>query len=215
MIRAIFWDNDGVLVDTEGLYLQATRHTLASVGVSLSDAQYMELFLVQGRGAWHLVEEKGFSPAEIERLRDARNAIYTEWLGQSSLMIDGVAPLLEALHGRYQMGVVTSSRKDHFDLIHQRTGLLKYFDFVLTSEDFIHVKPHPEPYLKATSRSGFGPDACLAVEDSVRGLASARAAGIQCVVVPTALTRGSDFAGAHRVLENVGELVSVLDDEGR
>ena len=51
MIRAIFWDNDGVLVDTEGLYLQATRHTLASVGVSLSDAQYMELFLVQGRGA--------------------------------------------------------------------------------------------------------------------------------------------------------------------
>jgi beta-phosphoglucomutase-like phosphatase (HAD superfamily) len=58
MIKAILWDNDGVLVDTERLYYLATRQILATIGISLSQEQYRELFLIQGAGAWHLVEEK-------------------------------------------------------------------------------------------------------------------------------------------------------------
>jgi HAD superfamily hydrolase (TIGR01509 family) len=208
--EAIFWDNDGVLVDTERLYLEATRQVLASVGVPLTDSQYMELFLVQGIGAWHLVEAKGFSRSDIEQLRETRNTLYAQRLAQASMVIDGVPDVLEALHGRCHMGVVTSSRKDHFELIHQRTGLLKYFDFVLTSEDFARVKPDPEPYLKAIERSGCAPERCLAIEDSERGLASAKSAGIRCIVVPTSLTRHSSFEGAHRVLGSVGEILSVV-----
>lgn len=207
---AIFWDNDGVLVDTENVYFEATRQVLSSVGVPLTHEQYMELFLVQGRGAWHLVEEKGFAPDDIERLREMRNALYAQHLSHASLLIDGIADVLAALHGRYQMGVVTSSRKDHFELIHRRTGLLKYFDFVLTADDLVHVKPHPEPYIRAVERSGIDRAACLVVEDSERGLASATAAGLRCVVVPTTLTRGSRFPGAYRVLGSVGELLSLL-----
>ena len=207
---AIFWDNDGVLVDTERLYLAATRQVLASVDVPLTDEQYMELFLVQGIGAWHLVGAKGFSRNEIDQLRETRNSLYAQWLAQTPVVIEGVRDVLEALHGRFHMGVVTSSRKDHFDLIHQKTGLLKYFDFVLTSEDFARVKPDPEPYLKAIERSGFAPERCLAVEDSERGLAAAKAAGIRCIVVPTPLTRKSSFEGAHRVLGSVGEILTVV-----
>ena len=51
MIKAIFWDNDGILVDTERLYFLATQRVLATVGVSLTKEQYIELFLVQGKGA--------------------------------------------------------------------------------------------------------------------------------------------------------------------
>src|SRR5207245_11783056 len=128
MTRAIFWDNDGVLVNTEHLYFQATQQTLGGVGIALTQEQYMELFLVQGKGAWHLVEDMGLGPDDIERLRNERNALYAQWLDQAPLLIDGVAQVLDALYGRYLMGIVTSSRKDHFDVIHKRTGLLKYFD---------------------------------------------------------------------------------------
>ena len=210
MIKAIFWDNDGVLVDTEHLYFQATRETMASAGIPLSDDDYVEFFLRQGTGAWHLAEQRGVSPDDIARLRDERNALYSRLLRTESRPIAGVTDVLEALRGTYVMGIVTSSRKDHFDVIHENAGLLKYFDFVLTSGDFARVKPHPDPYLMAIERSGATPDECVAIEDSERGLEAATLAGIRCLVIPTALTRGCRFAGAHGVLAGIGDVPAAL-----
>ena len=210
MIKAILWDNDGVLVDTERLYFLATQHVLATVGIPLTKAQYVELFLVQGKGAWHLAVQKGISPCVVERLRQERNTLYSTWLCQEPLLIDGVQGVLDALYKTYVMGIVTSSQHDHFALIHQTTGLLPYFHFVLTASDYTHSKPHPEPYLLAVERSGFRPEECLVIEDSERGLAAAKAAGIRCIVVPSAFTRGSNFAGAYKVLGSLTELLAAL-----
>jgi HAD superfamily hydrolase (TIGR01509 family) len=208
--KAILWDNDGVLVDTEHLYFQATQQVLRSVGVQLTQEQYIELFLVHGKGAWHLVEEHGVSPDDIDGLRKERNALYAHLIGQAPRLVAGVAGVLDALRGKYVMGVVTSSQRDHFNLIHQSTGLLQYFDFVLTAGDYEHSKPAPDPYLRAVERSGVDREACVAVEDSERGLESAIRAGLRCIVVPTALTRGRRFAGAHRVLGSVSEIPTCL-----
>ena len=210
MIKAILWDNDGVLVDTEHVYFEATQHVLASVGIALTREAYVELFLVRGRGAWHLAEQHGIAPHEIVKLRDERNALYGEWLGRAPRLMAGVTDVLDALHGKYVMGVVTSSRRDHFEVVHRSTGLLEYFDFVLTSEDFARVKPAPEPYLRAVERSGVGREACIAIEDSERGLKSAISAGVRCIVVPSAMTLGGQFDGAHTVLDSVSDIRSVL-----
>src|SRR6185436_5176416 len=104
MIKAIFWDNDGVLVDTEHLYFRATQQTMAKVGLTLTREFYLEYFLVQGTGAWHLAEEKGLSPDEIERLRRERNHLYSKFLRQENTLIEGVREVLAALHGHYVMG---------------------------------------------------------------------------------------------------------------
>jgi HAD superfamily hydrolase (TIGR01509 family) len=212
MIKAIFWDNDGVLVDTERLYFQATQETLESVGVALNQEHYIEFFLRQGRGAWHLLEERGVSAADIERLRGRRNDLYSELLEREACAIDGVAGTLEFLHGRYVMGIVTSSRRDHFDIIHARCNLLQYFDFVLTAADFARVKPHPDPYLMALDRTGADAADCIAVEDSERGLRAATLAGIRCIVIPTPLTAGGNFSGALRVVDRVAALPDILED---
>src|SRR5262249_2412762 len=153
MIKAIFWDNDGVLVDTERLYFLATQQVLATVGIDLTKEQYIELFLVQGTGAWHLAAANGFSDSVIEELRNERNMQYGKLLCREHLLIAGVREVLDALHGKYVMGIVTSSAPDHFALIHQTTGLLRYFQFVLTAGDYAHSKPHPDPYLRAVERS--------------------------------------------------------------
>ena len=210
MIKAIFWDNDGILVDTERLYFRATQHVLTTVGIRLTKEQYVELFLVQGKGAWQLAADKGVSPSTIERLRHERNALYSRLLCQEPLVVDGVQGVLDALHGSYVMGIVTSAQPDHFALIHQRTGLLQYFHFVLTASDYTHSKPHPEPYLLAVERSGCRQEECLVIEDSERGLTAAKAAGVRCIVVPSELTRGSHFVGAYKVLESLTELLTEL-----
>ena len=213
MIKTIFWDNDGVLVDTERLYFRATQHVLATIGIPLTKEQYIDLFLVQGKGAWHLAADKGVSPSAIAQLRHARNTLYNMLLSQEPLLIAGVREVLDALHGTYVMGIVTSSEPDPFALIHQRTGLLPYFRFVLTASDYTHKKPHPEPYLLAVERSGCRQEECLVIEDSERGLTAAKAAGLRCIVVPSEFTRGSNFVGAYKVLENLPELLGELSSQ--
>jgi HAD superfamily hydrolase (TIGR01509 family) len=211
-LRAVFWDNDGVLVDTEELYFDATRTVLEQAGFALGIAEYVDIGLRQGRSMFELVRE-AFGDREVERLRGVRNALYAERLAGGVAALDGVEPVLAALHGRVAMGVVTSSNPDHFELIHRGTGLLRYFDFVLTNRDYAHSKPHPAPYLAALERCGLAPEQCIAVEDSERGLAAARAAGLRCIVVPRGLTRGGDFNGAYRILDDahdIGPLIASL-----
>jgi len=210
MIRAILWDNDGVLVDTEHLYFLATREVLATVGITLTEAMYVELLLVQGKGAWHLAEEKGVSREDVARLRNQRNELYLKLVSAEVKVIDGVEDVLRALYGEYLMGVVTSSKREHFESIHSKTGLMKYFAFVLTGGDYGKHKPDPEPYLIAVEKTRFTKEECVAVEDSERGLISATAAGLKCIVIPRGLTRAQKFEGAYKVLKSIRELPAAL-----
>ncbi|MBI4207568.1 MAG: HAD family phosphatase [Betaproteobacteria bacterium] len=210
MLKAVLWDNDGVLVDTEHLYFVATRDVLATRGIELSEAQYLELFLQQSRGILHFAEEHGWTEDEFQLIRRERSALYSALLRENARVINGVEEVLATLHGRYTMGIVTSSQREHFDIIHAASGLLRYFDFVLAAGDYSHPKPHPAPYLKAVERAGVAKDACIVIEDSERGLAAARAAGLKCVIVPSRLTAGRPFTGAYRVLGDIREVLSLL-----
>jgi len=209
VLKALFWDNDGVLVDTEELYFEATRTVLARAGYELTTEQYIDIGLHQGRSVFDLIRDR-YDPEAIEDLRSVRNDLYAERLSAGIPALDGIQAVLAGLHRRVRMGVVTSCNPDHFKLIHRSTGLLQYFDFVLTSHDYEHTKPHPAPYLAALARSGFAPDECIAIEDSPRGLLAAHAAGLRCVVIPRGLTIGGDFTGAYRVASDTRELSDIL-----
>ena len=215
MFKAILWDNDGVLVDTEHLYCEATRQVFASAGITLGNDDYRDMFLTGNMGAWHLLTAQGRPRSEIERIRDERNEIYSSLLRGRDHAIDGVREVLQTLHGRYAMGVVTSSRRDHFEIIHATTSLLHYFDFVLTREQYVNSKPDPEPYLAGIARTGFSAAQCLAVEDTPRGLTAATGAGARCVVIPNALTAGGDFTAAYKVLRDIRELPAILGEQAR
>ena len=211
MLKAVFWDNDVVLVDTEHLYFEATRATLADIGVGLSQAAFVDLSLRQGRSVFELARAQA-DAAAIERLREVRNARYADLLRPGVTPLPGIETTLAALHGRVTLAVVTSSNADHFALMHAASGVLRWFDFTLTNRDYARSKPHPEPYQTALAQAGCAAHQAIAIEDSERGLAAARAAGLRCIVIPRGLTRGGDFSGAYRVVDEVAE-VSVLLQE--
>ena len=200
---AILFDNDGVLVDTEALYFRANREALATVGVELDEATYVEYFLREGLGAWHLAEARGIDQAGIAELRAARDRRYFELVDESEIVIPGVAELLPRLAARFRMAIVTSSEPGPFARTHARTGLLPHFELVLTRVDYTNAKPDPEPYLCAVSRLGLAPPRCLVIEDSERGLRAAKAAGLSCWVVPSGLTASGNFATADAVLPDL------------
>jgi HAD superfamily hydrolase (TIGR01509 family) len=206
MVKAILWDNDGVLVDTEPLFFEATREALATVGVVLSRDEYTEISLRRGRSCFDLAADCGVAPERIERLRQARNRRYSSLLDRGVPVREGVRESLAALHGRFPMAIVTSSNADHFELMHAPLGLLEHFEFALTNRDYGKHKPDPEPYLTAATRLGIAPADCLVVEDTERGLESACRAGMPCLVVAHPFTREADFSRAHRVLASAAEI---------
>ncbi len=198
----VLWDNDGVLVDTEGLYFRATREVLTRVGIDLTPEHFREISLRRGESTFQLAAEQGIPKEEIASLRTERDRVYAESL-RHPCVIEGVEEALRSLHGRVQMGIVTSSRRDHFNIAHAESGLLRYMDFALTREDYEHTKPNPEPYLTAMKRHCLVPEQCIVVEDSERGLASARAAGLECLIVLSEWTKDGNFSQASKVLRSI------------
>src|SRR5579883_1642649 len=152
MVEAILWDNDGVLVDTERLFFESTRTTLAQVDIELSLEQFLELSMRQGRSAFDLAAERGWAQQQIAEMKHERDRLYSEMLRVQARAFPGVRETLSALHGRMRMAVVTSSQRQHFDAIHANLGLVAYFELVLAREDYRKSKPHPEPYLLALER---------------------------------------------------------------
>jgi len=207
---AILWDNDGVLVDTERWYFQATQEVFAEMGVELTVELYFECFLSRSNGTTKLASARGFSEANIAAMRAARNERYIRMLEQEVITIVGVREALAALRPHFVMGIVTSSRREHFEAIHRRTELLEFFDFAVTREDYAQSKPAPDPYLAGVARSGLSAGRCLAIEDAPRGLLAAQAAKLDCWVIPSNLTRKAPFSDATKVLERIADVSSLL-----
>ena len=212
MVEAILWDNDGVLVDTECLFFESTRRTLATIGIQLSLEQFLDLSMRQGRSAFDLAIERGWPKEQVTQLKRERDLLYSEILRNQTRVLPGVTETLKALHGRMRMAVVTSSQRQHFDVMHADIGLTRYFEFVLAREDYGKTKPNPESYLLALERLGMGAKNCVAVEDSERGLAAARAAGLRCLVIPNEVTRRCSFQGATAILPGAAAVLDAVSE---
>ena len=208
-IKAVFFDNDGLLVDTESLYLDATREIFAPYGVEVPLDWYIHQHLGEGVSVFGLLLAKGIPEQKIAELQAARYKRYEEMLG-GIRAIDGVIEVLEQLHGKFILAVVTSGRKESLDIVTHKTGLGHFFDFVITSDDVKNTKPDPEPYLKAIELSGQEKAHCLALEDSSKGARAAKAAGITCFAIPDALTKFHDLSMADKVLGSIREVPTLL-----
>lgn len=209
-LKAVLLDNDGVLADTEHLYFVACRDTVAERGLTLTLAEYQEVSLRQGASTIDFAARGTLPAEELAALKRRRDEVYQAMLETSAQAREGAQAMLEALHGRVALAVVTAAHRPHFDAIHRRTGFARFFDFVLTQEDCPISKPSPAPYLAAMKRGGWAPGDCVVVEDTERGLAAARGAGIRCFAVPYGPSVGGAFHGAEAVLPTLKALTPRL-----
>ncbi|MBN1300041.1 MAG: HAD family phosphatase [Melioribacteraceae bacterium] len=206
MKKFILFDNDGILVDTEKYYLKANQEVLADLNINLTHEDYKRISLQQGRSVLEMAAELGFDPENLLLLRDKRDKIYEEYIFSKNLLLPGVKETLNLLKEFFRFGVVTSTRRGYFRKLHETTGLLDLFDFVVAREDYINSKPDPEPYLKGIRKSDCNKEEIIAIEDSPRGLLSANRAGLACIIIPNELTRDCYFENYELRLNTFSDL---------
>lgn len=207
--RYILWDHDGVLVDTEPLYYEATRDALAALGLDLPLEDYLA-DMEEGLSAWERATREGIPKNVVVARREWRDRRYQELLMERDIEIPGVEKVLATLARQYAMAIVTTAKRGDFELIHRNRSIVGYMDFVLTNGDYERSKPAPDPYQTALKRFGARGEEAVVVEDSARGLRSAVAAGIDCVVVDNDFVKSQDFSGARARIGSLDKLPDLL-----
>ncbi len=205
----ILWDHDGVLVHTEPWYFAATQEAILPLGVRYSQRDCLADNRV-GRSAWERARALGVGDAAIAAQKAERDRQYQRYLATEPIEIPGVDAVLAELASSYAMAIVTTAKKSDFALIHAERKILGYMDFVLANGDYARSKPAPDPYLAALDRFGVNPGQAVVVEDSARGLGSAVAAGIDCVIVDNEFMRGQDTSAARWHINSLAELPALL-----
>ncbi|MBL3520940.1 HAD family hydrolase [Aliarcobacter lanthieri] len=209
MKKYILFDNDGVLVETEKWYFEANKKSLALLGLNL-EMDFYQNIMIKGGSAFELAQLHNIDVSIIEKHRSLRDSFYQEFLQTKDITIPNVKNILKDLSKKYQMAIVTTSRRVDFELIHNNRGIVDFMDFVLCVEDYTKAKPNPEPYLKGLERFNAKDNECFVVEDSQRGLTSAFNANIDCIVVKNEFTVSQDFSKAKYFINSLEELRGIL-----
>lgn len=208
---AIFFDNDGVLCDTERTYFYACRDVLAEAGVEFSAADFQKYILENCWGAQKFLLERGWDADVVSGYRDQWHARCQHLLEESSPLMPGAGEVLEKIHGKCWLGMVTGAKKWETDIKMERTGIGRFFDTIITRDEFEPGKPNPAGYLLALERSGAKKEKCLVIEDTPRGIEAAQKAGITCWAIRTDLAPEMDLSGADRVFRNISEIPAALE----
>ncbi|MDF2379469.1 MAG: HAD family phosphatase [Candidatus Gracilibacteria bacterium] len=205
--KQIFWDCDGTLVDTEPAFFKATQQVLSKEGLELTIDWWTGVHLATGKSSFDLLLDQGVDRKRVQQLREERNLLYQTSLSREVVIMDGIREVLDSLHQRVPMSVVTSSLRSNNDHIVDAKNLRKYFDFIIAREDFDEDKPDPACYLQAYDRVPHDREQCLVIEDTQRGVQAAKAAGLICFVIPNKYTLNHDFSMADRILDHPRDLL--------
>lgn len=211
--RALLYDFDGLIVDTEWPIYQAWLKTFQDHGHALP----LEVFnqcIGTDFETWspktHLESLTG-APIEWSSLDDARQASIEKNLEGAQAMT-GIPEAVEwGRKSGFLMGVVSSSSHRWVDGWLSKIDLLDHFDITVCRDDAPRIKPAPDLYLEAAQRLRIDPASCLVIEDSVNGIKAAKAAGMANVAIPNRVTSCCDFSLADHLIGSARELPAVIE----
>ncbi len=208
--KAVVFDLDGTLIDSEALVLEAYMAAADRHGIPFTHDQFLSLV---GRHRQHSEMKMREYFGETFPL-ETFYATVGEFFGDKSAPLKpGALALFDRLEAdRVPFALATSSGPGWVNKHFAAHDLAHRFQGVVTREDVEHGKPHPEPYLKASTMLGFHPHDVLAVEDSPTGVASAHAAGLMTVMVPDLIQPDDETrARTVHVGQSLADVLSLLD----
>ena len=210
--RAILFDFDGVIVDSEAVHHRAYELALAPHGVGRIPFEiYAEHWSNRGEGL--VYAERTWPGVVATELKRRKEEFFVSLLESEARLRPGAAEAVAALSERWPAALATGSVRAAATHVLGRFGLEGRFRAVVAREDYERDKPAPDAFLRAAERLGVAPVECVAIEDSMKGLAAAIAAGIPCIVVPNDYTRAGRFEGAAVTLGSMHDLTpEVVED---
>jgi HAD superfamily hydrolase (TIGR01509 family) len=210
MLCAIIFDFDGTIVDSEPMHEAALRAAARDLSMDFSEVDYRTKYLgFDDRDIYAAVaaaHNRRLLPADIARLNElkwthAREAIESGRVPE----FEGAVRLMKEAAAAAPIAVCSGARRHELELILGRLGVRDLLQTLVTADDVPKSKPDPAPYMLTTSRLGIPANHCVAIEDTDKGVKSARVAGLWVVGVCHSMTAG-ELAGAHQVVDSISQL---------
>jgi HAD superfamily hydrolase (TIGR01509 family) len=187
-VKAVVFDMDGLLVDTEVLYCDALSAQAAAMGYELTMDVLKRMIGHSWAGSTVVLKDHFGEAFDTEALRDGSIVRFYELAEGGIALKAGVREVLDVLVERaIPRAIATSSRRNEVEHHIGHHGLLDRFQAIVASGDYPRPKPNPDPYLIAAERLGVDPADCLALEDSHNGVRAAAGAGMMTIMVPDIL----------------------------
>ncbi|MFT5700494.1 MAG: HAD superfamily hydrolase (TIGR01509 family) [Desulforhopalus sp.] len=200
MIRALVFDLDGTLANTEMLHFKAWREALLQNGVAefTLDDFLRYVGTSNEKVANDYIQGNGLKKSQKELITQ-KQTLYMELIPEVELCT-GTKEILERFQGQMSLAVASSSHEKEIRAILEIQGLISYFPVILGGDMVEKRKPDPEIYLKAQTLLGMGPGECVAFEDSGPGINAAKNAGMKAIAIPNEFTQGHDFTRADSIV---------------
>jgi HAD superfamily hydrolase (TIGR01509 family) len=215
-VKAVVFDMDGLLIDSECVYRDALMATAAEMGAELPEAVVKRMIGHTWPGSAAVLRDHFGATFDTDALRTRSVERFYELAEAGVALKTGVVEILDFLDAAsLPRGVVTSSRRQEVEHHLGDHGLLARFDFILAQGEYPRPKPDPAPYLAAAEWLGLPPADCLALEDSHNGVRAASGAGLMTIMVPDLLDPTEEMHGlCVRIARDLHEVRELLAAQG-
>ena len=207
MIKAVIFDMDGVIVESERLHIEAEQQAMLKHGVRISAE---ELHTYTGTTAMFMFTElikKYKLDTTFEKIFNEKEEILFKLLEKETRPTNGVIELLKKLRQKgVKLAVASSSHRRLIDYILRKLDIGYLFDFVVSAEDVVHSKPNPQIFLKSAQALHVKPSECLVVEDAKLGVEAAKKAGMKVIGYRNPDSGGQDLSKADMIVKDFSEL---------
>ena len=206
MLKAIIFDMDGVIIDSEPLHVEVEKELAEKLGGKLDDELHEKLVGTTDYAMWSKLKDMFDFKLSVDEIVEIKKDMFIERFDEVQLM-DNFRPLVSSLYDEgYPMAVASSNNRKIVDMIIDRFDLSKYMTFVISGEEVEKGKPDPEIFLTAAKKMNVKPEDCLVIEDAANGVKAAKDAGMICVGLKDIDHGNQDLSEADLIINNLNEL---------